>query len=256
MARILLVDDEASIIKLTSFMLTSAGYEVISARNGEEALEIIKKESTNLDLIISDHIMPKMNGMELTEKVADYKIPIIMVTAMVDEFTRDIPYRLNAIDFITKPFTIETLKTRVAKALNKRSGEKIMIGNHSFFKGDNILFYGNNFVEAANEFINLIAKQTAVTIVSTNQNLNTESTVLIFDDKQKFIPELIRFSEEVGQTISDKKGGFRILVDFPPEEKELITSLNKSSLCLGDMINVYFNPQIHNQDLFDETIPC
>jgi len=256
MSRILLVDDEESIVKLTSFMLTSAGYQVISATNGEEALEIIEKQYPDIDLIISDHIMPKMNGLELTERVSKYNIPIIMVTAMVDEFTREIPYYAGARDFITKPFTKENLKNRVSKVLDKFSGDKLLAGSHSFYKGTNIIFHGPDYLSAANDFINLLDKHTAVTLISNDRDLNTDLPVLFYKSRDSFIPELIKASEEAGQTISEKRGGFRILVNFPLSETALVKSINNSSLSLGDLINVYFNSDPQNRELFDEVYPC
>jgi len=84
MARILVADDSRTILKMISHYLTSEGYEVITADDGREALDIFESESDKVDLVITDINMPNMNGLELAEKIRSSEVnsglPIIVLS--------------------------------------------------------------------------------------------------------------------------------------------------------------------------------
>ncbi len=117
--KILIVDDEKALVKGLKFNLTSEGYEVMTAFDGLEALELAK--TTNFDLIILDIMMPKLSGLELCSRIREFStVPIIMLTARSEDFDKLIGFDYGADDYITKPFNILELKARI-RALIRRS---------------------------------------------------------------------------------------------------------------------------------------
>lgn len=101
---ILIVDDELMMRKLLEKILMREGYQILTAEDGQEALEIVRKERVNI--IISDMKMPNMSGFELLRAVkADYpEIGMIMMTAYGDTYTVKDALLLGADEYITKPF--------------------------------------------------------------------------------------------------------------------------------------------------------
>ena len=119
---VLVADDEEDIRALVAFRLKRAGYEVITAADGEEALLLA---TTRLpDLAVLDMMMPKATGVEVTrsmrEQAATKDIPVILLTARAQEADVSRGYEAGADDFIKKPFSPQDLQTRV-QALLERS---------------------------------------------------------------------------------------------------------------------------------------
>ncbi len=118
--RILVVDDEKIIVKGIKFNLENEGYEVETAHNGEDALEIVK--SVHLDLIILDLMMPKLDGLETCRRIREFStVPIIMLTAKSEDTDKLLGFEYGADDYLTKPFNILELKSRV-RAILRRAG--------------------------------------------------------------------------------------------------------------------------------------
>ena len=119
--RILVVEDNLDLLMLMQTLL-SQHYVVSTARNGIEALEVIQK--TELDLIISDVMMPEMDGNELTRAVkADPSmshLPIILLTARTQEKDRELSMRIGADDYVTKPFRMGELMLRINNIIENR----------------------------------------------------------------------------------------------------------------------------------------
>ena len=117
--RILVVDDEPEIIELVEFNLKQAGYAVITAADGAEALK--KARSHPPDLIVLDVMLPEMDGFEICKALrldaATAKIPIVMLTAKAAEIDRVLGLELGADDYLTKPFSPRELLLRVKKIL-------------------------------------------------------------------------------------------------------------------------------------------
>ncbi len=112
MKRILVVDDEVKIVELVSDYLKRAGYDVLSAYDGESALEKVRREKP--DLIILDLGLPKLDGLDVTRSIRQSSVaPIIMLTARSDESDKLIGLELGADDYITKPFSPKELVARV-----------------------------------------------------------------------------------------------------------------------------------------------
>lgn len=118
--KILVVDDEESIVTLLSYNLERAGYDVVTARDGEEALE--KAASEQPDLIVLDLMLPKMDGIEVCKQLRIQKMmfPILMLTAKDDEFDKVLGLELGADDYMTKPFSPREVGARV-KAILRRA---------------------------------------------------------------------------------------------------------------------------------------
>lgn len=120
-AKILVVDDELDALELIEFNLKAAGYEVVTAKDGLEALN--KARSAVPDLIILDLMLPEMDGLEVCKTLRredkTARIPIIMLTAKTAEIDRVLGLELGADDYVTKPFSPRELVLRV-KSLFRR----------------------------------------------------------------------------------------------------------------------------------------
>ena len=118
--KILVVDDEALLVKGIRFNLKSEGYEVITGSNGQEAVELTQKEQP--DLIVLDVMMPVMDGLTACSKIREFSdVPIILLTAKVEDMDKLIGFDHGADDYLTKPFNILELKARI-RALLRRAG--------------------------------------------------------------------------------------------------------------------------------------
>ena len=117
---ILVVDDEALLVKGIRFNLKSDGYDVITGSNGQEAVELTKSE--NPDLVVLDVMMPVMDGLTTCSRIREFSdVPIILLTAKVDDMDKLMGFDHGADDYLTKPFNILELKARI-RALLRRSG--------------------------------------------------------------------------------------------------------------------------------------
>ncbi len=116
--RILVVDDEPRFIRLLEANLSADGYEVITATNGLEALDVFIKESP--DLIILDVIMPELDGLSTLNRIREFSsIPVIMLTAKGDEADKIEGLNHGADDYIVKPFSADELLARVRAVLRR-----------------------------------------------------------------------------------------------------------------------------------------
>ncbi len=134
--KVLLVDDEPKIIEVVKSYLEFGGYEVYEAYNGKQALEIFEK--TDLSLIVLDLMLPDMTGEEICKKIRKQsRVPIIMLTAKVEE--EDILKGLNigADDYVTKPFSPKQLVARVKAVLRRTSEDPVPLSDvFSFNNGE------------------------------------------------------------------------------------------------------------------------
>lgn len=120
--RILVADNDEDILMLVAFRLERMGYEVLVARDGAEALERAREELP--DLCVLDVMMPKLTGYDVTRALrADPRtqdVPVILLTARVQEADVRSGYDAGADDYVRKPFSPQELRERVAAALAKR----------------------------------------------------------------------------------------------------------------------------------------
>lgn len=121
-ATILTVDDERDVLELIRFHLSKAGYEVIQATSGREALEVIRCRSP--DLVLLDLMLPDIDGFGVCEilrrQPATATIPIVIVSAWAAPDSQHLGLELGALDYVTKPFSPKTLVERVQRLLDLR----------------------------------------------------------------------------------------------------------------------------------------
>ena len=121
--KVLVADDEAQIRNILSIYLKKAGFEVVEAADGAEAL--VKVQSDKPDIIVLDIMMPVMDGLEVCKQVRKISdIPIIMLTAKDEDDDRILGLEIGADDYITKPFNTREVVARV-NAVLRRSGQTI-----------------------------------------------------------------------------------------------------------------------------------
>ena len=118
--KILVVDDEALLVKGIRFNLQNEGYEVITGSDGLEAVKQVQEQHP--DLVVLDVMMPNMDGMTACAKIREFSdVPIILLTAKADDMDKLMGFDYGADDYLTKPFNILELKARI-RALLRRSG--------------------------------------------------------------------------------------------------------------------------------------
>ena len=118
MAKILVVDDEAVLVKGIRFNLQQEGYQVETGSDGEQAVELAREGS--FDLIILDLMMPKIDGLQACMRIREFSnVPVIMLTAKGEDADKIMGFECGADDYITKPFNILELKARVRALLRR-----------------------------------------------------------------------------------------------------------------------------------------
>jgi DNA-binding response OmpR family regulator len=118
--RILVVDDEPAIVDSLAYALRRDGYEVEAAGDGESALEAARAQS--FDLVVLDVMLPGMAGTDVCRALrAESAVPIILLTARGDEVDRVVGLELGADDYVTKPFSMAELLSRVRAILRRRA---------------------------------------------------------------------------------------------------------------------------------------
>lgn len=119
-AKILIVDDEPPIIDVLAYNLKRENYQVIIARDGEEALTQARQERP--DLIILDLLLPRIDGLDVCRTLRrERDVPIIMLTARDEEIDRVVGLELGADDYVVKPFSVRELMARVKNVLRRTS---------------------------------------------------------------------------------------------------------------------------------------
>jgi pilus assembly protein CpaE len=123
---ILVVDDDLATLKLVGLVLDQEGYDVATARSGEEGLERARLQ--NPDLILLDVMMPDMSGYEVVQRLradpATTRVPILMVTAKSDLDDQITGFEVGADDYLTKPFHRDELVSRVESVLHLAEGRQ------------------------------------------------------------------------------------------------------------------------------------
>jgi two-component system alkaline phosphatase synthesis response regulator PhoP len=116
--RILVVDDEQDVLDLLVYNLRKAHYEVTTATNGRQALDLARQEEP--DLILLDLMLPEVDGLDVCRELRHTsKVPIIMITARGEEVDRVVGLELGADDYICKPFSMRELMARVKAVLRR-----------------------------------------------------------------------------------------------------------------------------------------
>lgn len=152
--RILIVDDELSIIKFLRVNLTTKGYEVLAAMDGIQALQTFETELP--DLVILDIMMPKMDGFEVCHRIREWsQIPIIMLSARGDEDDKVKCLDIGADDYVTKPFSAGELVARVRAVLRRTETTTTVPTPPSFTSGDLQINFAQRQVTIAGKEVKL-----------------------------------------------------------------------------------------------------
>ena len=162
MKKILVVDDEKPISDIIKFNLEKEGYEIITAFDGEEALEKVAEESP--DLIVLDVMLPKIDGLEVVREVRKtHSMPIIMVTAKETEIDKVLGLELGADDYVTKPFSNRELVARVKANLRRQSStqasEQAEVETNDVQIGDLVIHPDAYYVTKRDETIDLTHRE-------------------------------------------------------------------------------------------------
>lgn len=119
MSKVLVVDDEKPISDIIKFNLTKEGYDVVTAADGQEALDMYNDE--NPDLVLLDQMLPEVDGIEVLRQIrSKSNVPVIMVTAKDSEIDKVLGLEMGADDYVTKPFSNRELVARVKANLRSR----------------------------------------------------------------------------------------------------------------------------------------
>jgi len=152
--RILVVDDEPSIIKFLRANLEAKGYKVLAAVDGTEALQTFEMELP--DLVILDIMMPKIDGFEVCRRLREWsQIPIIMLSARGDESDKVKCLDLGADDYITKPFGASELIARVRAVMRRTEAAATIPTRPSFTSGDLEISFAQRRVTVAGKEVKL-----------------------------------------------------------------------------------------------------
>ncbi|WP_088103795.1 response regulator transcription factor [Halalkalibacter urbisdiaboli] len=149
--RLLVVDDEQSIVTLLQFNLEKAGYEVQTAMDGKRGLELA--QSTSFDLIVLDLMLPEIDGLDVCKQLRQNQVftPILMLTAKDDEFDKVLGLELGADDYMTKPFSPREVVARVRAILRRSSQQpghsevKEQVTNPSMISFGEVEIYPENY---------------------------------------------------------------------------------------------------------------
>lgn len=152
---ILIVEDEKEIREGVSEYLSEVGYNVISAEDGLQAIELFNKNK--IDLVILDIMLPKANGFVVLNNIRkESNVPVIMLTAMTDDYTQIMSFDEKVDDYITKPFSIILLHKRIEALL--RRGLKSQENKKWYYKDIEIDFEGYS-AKKNGEFVDLKPKE-------------------------------------------------------------------------------------------------
>lgn len=126
---VLAVDDEEAILDLLKFNIEKEGFKFISATNGEDAIELAKKNDP--DIILLDVMLPKMDGLTVCKKIRqnNVSVPIIMLSARGEEIDKIVGLEIGADDYMTKPFSTRELLARIKANIRKTENIENIIPN-------------------------------------------------------------------------------------------------------------------------------
>jgi two-component system KDP operon response regulator KdpE len=152
--RILIVDDDAVIIKFVRANLEAEGWQTLTAMDGAEALQTIERELP--DLVVLDVMMPNVDGLEVLRQLREWsQIPVIMLSVREEEAYKVKCLNLGADDYVTKPFGADELIARVRAVLRRNETANFVTSQSLFTSGDLQINFGNKQVTAAGNEVRL-----------------------------------------------------------------------------------------------------
>jgi two-component system alkaline phosphatase synthesis response regulator PhoP len=151
--KIFVVDDEPQIVKVLKAYLEKAGYQVVTASDGKAALSIFEREKP--DFMILDLNLPGMDGLDICKTIRrDSNIPILMLTARVEETDRLIGLELGADDYVVKPFSPREVVARVRTIFRRTTAEPVK---------EEIIQVGDLMIDVEKHTVNLTGQQIELT---------------------------------------------------------------------------------------------
>ena len=149
--KLLMVDDDVQLLKMLSKYFQIKGYEILTAKDGKEALE---KAAKGPDLILLDVNMPRMDGLEVCRRIRDkVSCPILFLTARVEEEDRVGGLLSGGDDYIVKPFSLRELEARITAHLKRE--ERHQSRTEYRFKGDCLVDYAARTVQIGEQYLEL-----------------------------------------------------------------------------------------------------
>lgn len=149
--KLLMVDDDVQLLKMLSQYFQIKGYEILTAKDGKEALE---KAAKGPDLILLDVNMPRMDGLEVCRRIRDkVSCPILFLTARVEEEDRVGGLLSGGDDYIVKPFSLRELEARITAHLKRE--ERHQSRTEYRFKGDCLVDYAARTVQIGEQYLEL-----------------------------------------------------------------------------------------------------
>jgi len=159
--RILVVDDDPSILKFVSANLVARGYAVVTASNGVEALDLLDRQMP--DLIILDIMMPCVDGLAICRRIREFSsVPIIILSAREQEDQKVQALDLGADDYLTKPFGVRELLARVRAVLRRAAPEERPCVETTFQSGDLVVDFVRRRVSVAGVEVHLTPTEYAL----------------------------------------------------------------------------------------------
>ena len=156
--KILVVDDEALLVKGIRFNLQNEGYDVITGSDGLEAVKLVQEEQP--DLLVLDVMMPNMDGMTACSKIREFSnIPIILLTAKTDDMDKLMGFDHGADDYLTKPFNILELKARIRALLRRTAAAEKKEAENTLTIGSISLDLNGRNAYRSGELADLTAKE-------------------------------------------------------------------------------------------------
>jgi DNA-binding NtrC family response regulator len=250
---ILIADDEPNIRRVLEASFTKDGYTVLTAENGRKALDIVSTEP-NIDVLLSDLIMPDMNGVELLEAVREINpgMSVLMITAHGTIKSAVDAMRLGAFDYITKPFDMDEIKVVVKKALERRQliseNQDLRQQLKSRYKFDNIVGSSPRMQEIY-KMIERVADSRASVLIRGESGTGKEliARALHYNSQRAsnpFVPVVcIALSEQLleSELFGHEKGSFTGAIGQKPGRFEMA---HKGTLFLDEIGDIPGNVQM------------
>lgn len=155
---ILVVDDEENIVNVVKAYLEKEGYNVLTSHNGQGALDIIDKEV--VDFVVLDLMLPDLSGEEVCKEIrTKSQVPILMLTAKVEESDRIHGLDIGADDYVLKPFSPKELVARVRTILRRTEADRVPAEIIEFNNGDLLINLNNMEVKKQGKLVDLTATE-------------------------------------------------------------------------------------------------
>lgn len=220
--RILVVDDDKAIVKVLRGYLEQAGYEVLAAYDGETTLHILRRERP--DLVVLDVMLPVRDGKEITRIVrADSSLstmPIIMLTARVDDTDKIVGLELGADDYITKPFNAREVVARVGALLRRTRLDRMQV------QPKHILTHGRLRLDLDEHSLSMDERQVELTPTEFNLLEALISNPGYTLTRDELLEKAMGYAYEgMGRTLDTHIRNLRRKIESDPENPEIILTI-------------------------------